>query len=162
MAYAAYTDIEVETGKTFASAQQTRCNSMLTRVSSYIDGKLKSVYATPFTSPYPDLIVECCILLTAGRFLLGALVDQPQKEAVEARAEALKAEGETLLEALRTDRTLLEGSTAVLRSDGDTITAPQLRVSSYPSSITLRDSSQWQGPVADTSFVNRGVPTEYP
>ena len=160
--YTTYSAVQTRIrSKDFVAAQQTRCTSLITQVSEDIDGYLGSRYVVPFTSPYPNLVVLACILLTAGDFITGEMIDQPQVEAVERRAESFLARGQALLERLLNNPGILAGSSAVVRDDGEGI-APQMRVSSYPPSIDLQDSSRWRKPVPSISKQVAGLPEEYP
>ncbi len=161
MAYAAYTDVEVRVKTTMTATQQTRCNSLLTQVSDFIDGYLGSRYDVPFAATYPRLVVEACILLTSGEYLLGEMVQQPQVEVVELRARNYLERGERLLLRLLSELVLLAGSTAVVR-DGDEAVGPAVRVSVSSPSITLQDSSSWKAPTASSALSIRPGPQENP
>lgn len=160
--YTTYSAVQTRMrSKAFSATQQARCTDLIAQVSSDIDGYLGSRYVVPFTSPYPSLVVLACILLTAGDFITGEMIDQPQTEAVERRADNFLLRGQALLERLLNNPGLLAGSSAVVRDDDDGI-APQMRTSSYPPSIDLQDSSTWRKPVPSISKTLAGLPEEYP
>lgn len=161
MAYASYTDIQSRLQKTFSSNQQTYCSTLLTDMSNYVDGMLGSIWVVPFSSPYPNLVVEITKQLSAGWFLLGSMVDQPQVEAVENRALGYIEWAEEKIQELLKNTRLLSGTTAVLRADSETAIGPQMRVSTSPPSITFQDSSHWRKPIPSAAFLTRQVPKEY-
>ncbi len=162
MPYATYSDIESTIGWSFSVGQQTRCNALLTRMSSLIDGDLGGRWVTPFSSPYPGRVVECCALLTAHRMVVAEMIDQPQVTAVEERAKDFGAQGIEMLDAMRNDPSLLAGSSAVLRQDEETTIAPAMRVSTSPPSITFQDSSTWRRPAPSSGLAGQSYPKEYP
>lgn len=163
MAYAAYTDVEARVGtRSFTASQQTRCGTILTQESNYINGYLGHLYSTPFASPYPNMVAEACILLAAGDWLLSEMVDQPQVEAVERRAESFRLRGQEILDKLLANPGLLAGTGVTTLSSEEERIAPQMRVSSSPASITLQDSSTWRRPTPSPGFISRGEPEEYP
>jgi hypothetical protein len=165
MAYASYSDVQARaysSGKTFSSNQQTRCGTVLTQVSNYIDGNLGSLWEVPISAPYPQLVVDAAILLGAGWFLMGEFADQPQLEAVRVNALGYIEAGEALVARILNRPSLLSGTSAVLRADVQTAIGPQMRVSTHPPSITFQDSSKWLKPAASAAFMTRQAPKEYP
>ena len=149
-------------GGSLTADQQTRATNHCTRVSDRIDGELGSKWTTPFGSPYPKLVVDATILIATARYLRAEYRNQPQVEAMEARAAEYNEEGWDIIKRILADPSLLAAeSSAVLRDSSQAI-GPQMRVSSAPASITLQDSAAWRQPVPDSSFGDRGTPTEYP
>lgn len=163
MAYSDYSAIESLRGITpFTAKQQTQATAMLTHVSSEIDGWLGSIFVVPFSATYPNLVVTACELMSLGWFIMGTMVDQPQVEAIERRANAYLVRGQAIIEAILANPALLEGTTAQLRTDADTTHGPKMRVTSSPPSITLQDSSTWRRPTPSSAMATQLPPKEYP
>ena len=163
MAYSDYSAIQdLRSTETFSAKQQASCGAILTHVSSEIDGWLGSIFAVPFAAPYPDLVVSACETVALGWFIVATMVDSPQVEAIERRANFYLARGQAIVDLIRADPSLLAGSGAVLRTDSDTVPGPKMHVTSSPPSVTLQDSSTWKRPTPSTALLTRTLPEEYP
>ena len=165
MAYAEYTDVQnlvKESGGSLTSAQQTRVTSLCVAMSNWIDGELGSTWVVPFPTAYPKLVVQATIFLAAAIYLRAEFQSQAQVEAMEARADTYWNLGKKIISDIKADKSLLSGEAAAVLRDSTEGIGPQMRTQVYPPSITLQDSSQWRQPVPDSSFGNRGTPSEYP